>query len=141
MRPGFVSRGRVLLPLVACAAPLGCSSPSEPPPPPGGGAEFVLDFDRFRDEVAPVLVEYGCHAAQCHGGGIRGTYELSPTGADFEFDFEQSALQVNPYDPDASPILTRPLAGAAPHAHEPFADPSHPGYVAIREWIAAGEFR
>jgi hypothetical protein len=123
------------------AAPLGCSSPAGPVDPPGGGEDFALDFDRFRTDVAPVLIEYGCHAAQCHGGGIRGTYELSADGTDMSFDFEQSALQVNPYDRLESPLLTRPLVGATPHAHEPFTDPDHPGYAAIREWILAGEFR
>ncbi len=127
--------------LVLTAASLGCSSPAGPPDPPSGGQDFVLDFDRFQAEVAPVLVEYGCHAAQCHGGGIRGTYELSPSGNDPTFDFDQSALQVNPYDRLESPLLTRPLAGATPHAHEPFADDSDPGYVAIRDWILAGEFQ
>ena len=142
MDPGFVSRRLVLPSLFAClAAPLGCTSPSAPVDPPGGGQEFVLDFERFRDEVAPVLVDYGCHAAQCHGGGIRGTYELSPDAADVAFDFEQTVLQVDPYAPEASPILTRPLVGATPHSYEPFADTSDPGYVAIREWILAGEFQ
>jgi len=131
-----------LLPLALCAASLGCSSPVEPPAPPEGGAEFVLDFQRFQAEVEPVLVDYGCHAMSCHGGGIRGTYELSPEdAADAAFDFEQTSLQVNPYDPEASPILTRPLAGGTPHEHEPFDDADHPGYVAIRDWILAGEFR
>jgi hypothetical protein len=127
--------------LVLTATPLGCSSPSGPAVPPGGGEDLVLDFDRFQAEVAPVLIEYGCHAASCHGGGIRGTYELSASGGDLSFDFEQTALQVDPYDRLASPILTRPLAGATPHAHEPFTDTTHPGYVAIRDWILAGELR
>lgn len=127
--------------LAVAASTAACSSPTEPPDPPGGGQELVLDFDRYQSEVAPVLMEYGCHALQCHGGGIRGTYELSPSGADAAFDFEQSALQVDPYDRLESPLLTRPLAGATPHAHEPFIDTSHPGYIAIRDWILAGELR
>jgi hypothetical protein len=93
-----------------------------------------------------VLVEQGCDAAgDCHGGGIRGTFELSPASAkDVAFDFEQARRQVNPYAQDASPILTKPLAeplGGAPHSLEPFANTDDPGYVAIREWIEAGVFQ
>ena len=100
-----------------------------------------MDFARYEQDVAPVLTQYGCNAMDCHGGGIRGTYELSPGAADPTFDFDQTSMQVNPYDPDASPILTRPLAGSAPHAYEPFADSTNAGYQAIREWILAGEFQ
>lgn len=143
MRTGLVSRGGLLIPLALCAAPVGgCTSPTAAPEPPGGGREFVLDFARFQTDVAPVLESYGCHSMLCHGGGIRGTYELSPEDAlDPSYDFEQTVLQVNPSDPENSPILSRPLAGAAPHEFEPFADADDPGYAAIRAWILAGEFR
>ena len=142
MRSRLVSRGRLLLPLALCAAPIGCTSPVEAPPPPGGGTEFVLDFARFQSEVAPVLSDYGCHAMECHGGGIRGTYQLSPADEqDASYDFEQTVLQVNPYDLENSPLLSRPLAGADPHEYEPFANADDPGYRAIRDWILAGEYR
>ena len=49
----------------------GCTTPTAPPPAPGGGQEFVLSYETFQESVAPVLVEYGCHAVECHGGGIR----------------------------------------------------------------------
>ena len=123
----------------------GCNGPTEPPTPPGGGADFALDAAIFRDAVAPVLAQYGCHAMECHGGGIRGTYQLSPPDAlDPDFDFEQTRWQVDPYEPLTSPVLGKPLredAGGAPHAWEPFDSADHAGYRAIRDWILAGEFR
>jgi hypothetical protein len=123
----------------------GCTSPSDPVAPPGGGQEFVLDYAAYAADVAPVLEEYGCHAVECHGGGIRGTYELSPPDElDPAFDFEQTVLQVDPWNPDESPVLVKPLddaAGGVLHSWEPFDSPEHEGYVAIREWILAGEFR
>jgi hypothetical protein len=124
----------------------GCSSPSEPPPPPGGGVRLELSLTAFTQSVAPVLTQHGCDAGgNCHGGGIRGTFELSPPEAkDAEFDFEQASLQVNAYDRDLSPLLMEPLAqsaGGGTHAVQPFASTDDPGYQAIRAWILAGEVR
>jgi hypothetical protein len=123
----------------------GCESPGDPVAPPGGGEEFVLEFASFTANVAPVLEQYGCHAMECHGGGIRGTFQLSPEDAvDPAYDFDQVVLQVDPWAPDSSPILQKPLAesgGGATHAWEPFDSPQHAGYVAIRDWILAGEFQ
>lgn len=125
--------------------PGGCVSPTDPPPPPGGGQEYELSFDGFQQTVAPVLADLGCHTAECHGGGIRGTFELSPVEApDPAFDFEQTRLQVNGWDPPNSPILLKPLsvdAGGELHSHEPFASTDDPRYVAILDWILAGDFR
>ena len=105
----------------------------------------MLDSARFEADVAPLLAAYGCNAMECHGGGIRGTYQLSPPDArDLAFDFEQTALQVDAYEPAASPILAEPLAEAAggtSHQHEPFASVDDPDYRAIADWIEAGEFR
>jgi hypothetical protein len=100
-----------------------------------------LDFQAYQHDVAPVLVQYGCDAMECHGGGIRGTYQLSAGASDPQYDFEQTSLQVNPYDKDQSSILSRPLAGGLPHAYKPFASTSDPGYQAIRAWVYAGEFK
>jgi len=130
---GFVSLGA-----------FGCQSPTKSPAPPTGGANFVLDYASFESAVAPVLANYGCNSMQCHGGGIRGTYELSPPDVpNLAFDFEQSRLQVNPYDPTESPLLTMPLdrdAGGFPHEWEPFETPDAEGYQTILAWILAGEF-
>ena len=121
----------------------GCSSPTAPPPPPGGGTRLILSYDHFAQNVSPVLIQHGCDAVgDCHGGGIRGSLQLSPPGAkDTRFDFDQVVLQVSASNPDASPILTEPLAiaaGGTPHGFKPFATTSDSGYQAIRGWIQEG---
>jgi hypothetical protein len=129
--------------LVVCALPgvvHGCSSPTEPPPPPGGGQTLTLSYEQFAQSVEPVLVQHGCDAGgDCHGGGIRGSLELSPPDAkDVRFDFDQVVLQVSAANPGHSPILTEPLADAAggtPHGVKAFPDTSDAGYQAIRGWI------
>lgn len=133
----------VVASLAAGVALPGCSSPTSPPPPPGGGATLTLSFDQFAATVQPVLQQHGCDAGgDCHGGGIRGSLQLSPPDAkDPQFDFDQVALQVWAAHPDQSPILTEPLAvaaGGTPHAIKPFASTGDSGYVAIRNWIQAG---
>lgn len=126
-------------PLVA----LGCVSPTAPPRPPSGGQTFTPSYDQFVATVEPVLQRHGCDAAgDCHGGGPRGTLELSPPGAkNASFDFEQVSLQANPVAPDSSRLLTKPLAlaaGGVPHGVKPFASTSDTDYVALRAWILAG---
>lgn len=121
----------------------GCSAPTAPVPPPGGGTTLNLSYDGFVQNVEPVLVAAGCDATgDCHGGGIRGSLELSPPGAkDTRFDFDQVALQVSAMAPDQSPILTEPLdlaAGGTPHPVKVFASTGDAGYDAIRSWIMAG---
>jgi len=132
--------------LVLCAVPgmvHGCSGPTDPAPPPGGGRNLALSFEQFEQRVQPVLVRHGCDAGgDCHGGGIRGSFELSPAGAkDARFDFEQTALQVWAAAPDRSPILTEPLAdsaGGTPHGIKAFGSTGDADYQAIRAWIQAG---
>ena len=121
----------------------GCSAPTAPVPPPGGGQSIVLDFDQFEQTVEPVLMARGCDAGgDCHGGGIRGSLELSPAGAkDVRFDFDQVVLQVSAANRESSPILTEPLAiaaGGTPHSVKPFVSTSDPDYQAILAWIMAG---
>ena len=121
----------------------GCSSPTEPPPPPSGGSQLELSYDQFVAEVEPVLVRNGCDmTGDCHGGGIRGTFELSPPGAkDPQFDFDQVSLQTSASTPETSPVLTEPLAlaaGGTPHSFKPFSATSDTDYVAIRTWILDG---
>ncbi len=136
----LLAAGLLSLPVLAH----GCASPTEPPLPPGGGAVPELDFARFESDVQPVLVRQGCDATgDCHGGGIRGSLQLSPPGAkDAQFDFEQIALQVSATNANASPVLTEPLAlaaGGTPHAFKPFANTADTDYQAILGWIEAGE--
>jgi hypothetical protein len=122
----------------------GCSSPTRPPDPPGGGQSMHLSFTQFDQTVEPILMNHGCDATgDCHGGGIRGTLQLSPPNAkDPQFDFEQVSLQVTAAPPESSAILTEPLAlaaGGTPHAgNKPFASTSDPEYQAILSWILAG---
>jgi hypothetical protein len=132
--------------LVVCALPgvvHGCSSPTEPVQPPGGGQRLTLSYAQFEASVEPVLVQHGCDAGgDCHGGGIRGSFELSPQGAkNVQFDFDQVGLQVSAYDRDHSPILTEPLAlaaGGTAHPVKVFADTSDADYQTLRGWIRAG---
>jgi len=91
------------------AAVAGCR-PAAPvaPAPPTGGVEYVYDAARFAADVAPVLGARGCDTVACHGGGIRGTFALSPVGdKDLDFDFAQAVLQVDGDDPAASPLLRK----------------------------------
>lgn len=125
----------------------GClSTPQEDPTPPGGGQRYVLDYGTFAVAIDSMLTARGCDNARCHGGGIRGTYQLSPdTDKDLDMDFEQSILQVNGNDPAASPILMKPLAEAAggdAHAGgEAFTSTGDDCYQAILSWIEAGTFQ
>jgi hypothetical protein len=122
---------------------LGCVSPAAPAKPPGGGQRLVLSFAGFQATVSPVLERNGCDAGgDCHGGGIRGTLQLSPASAkNLQYDFDQVSLQVYATARDSSAVLTRPLAiaaGGSPHPFKPFGSTSDSGYVAIRQWVHAG---
>ena len=133
-----------LLGIVAIATIPACQSP-ESPEPPSGGERYILSYERFVQDVQPVLTSQGCNAVgDCHGGGIRGTLALSPPKEpDPQFDFEQVRLQVFPYEIESSPILLKPLAesaGGSPHSFEPFASVDDPGYLTIRSWIEEGTF-
>ena len=97
----------------------------------------------FEQTVSPVLESRGCSATgDCHGGGIRGSFQLSPpTAKNIRFDFDQAILQVSASTRDSSPILTEPLAlaaGGTPHSFKPFATAADTDYQAIRSWIMAG---
>ena len=124
----------------------GCQTPSAPVVPPSGGHVIVLDYPTFQTRVEPVLTRQGCDATgDCHGGGIRGTLQLSPESAkDPSFDFQQVCLQVSTADRDSSPILTRPLAldaGGTPHPYKPFASTADSDYLAIKAWVDAGKLQ
>ncbi len=114
-----------------------------PAQPPGGGQTLALSFGQFEQTVEPLLVLHGCDASgDCHGGGIRGSLQLSPPGAkNTQFDFDQVVLQVSASSRSASPILTEPLAlaaGGTPHSVKPFTSTSDSDYQAILAWIMAG---
>jgi hypothetical protein len=132
--------------LALAGAVHGCLSPSEPTRPPGGGHVIELDYAQFAATVEPALQRRGCDAGgDCHGGGIRGTLELSPASAkDVHFDFDQIVMQVDPVNRESSAVLRRPLAlnaGGTPHPYKPFATTTDTDYVAIHAWIMAGVVR
>lgn len=124
----------------------GCDTATDPEPP-SGGQKYVLDYATFATQIDSILTAHGCDNIACHGGGIRGTFELSPsTNKDIALDFTQASLQVDPADPPASRLLRKPLAEAAggiAHAapSDAFASTSDPDYQAILAWILAGEYQ
>ncbi len=138
------SIGLLILLLALWAGVHGCASPpTRPPAPPSGGHTLALSYTDFQSSVSPILERQGCDAGgDCHGGGIRGTFQLSPaTAKDPVFDFDQVVLQVVPVERDSSPILTRPLAiaaGGTPHPYKPFNTAGDSDYMTIRAWILAG---
>jgi hypothetical protein len=106
----------------------------------------MLSYAEFQATIEPILVRHGCDAVaggDCHGGGIQGTFALSPQGAkNVQFDFDQASLQVS-MNPPASRLLTKPLAVAAGgtlHAggNDHFPSTSDPDYQTILSWIANG---
>lgn len=129
----------------------GCSvtTPQPDPPPPGGGSTYVLDYDVFVADVEPIFTARGCDNLSCHGGGIRGTFQLSPVDdKDIALDFAQARLQVDGNAPADSPLLQKPLsetAGGVAHAAtapgHSFDSVDDPDYRTILAWIEAGEFR
>jgi hypothetical protein len=121
------------------------ASPNDPAPP-SGGQNYVLSFDEFSTTVNPALSRLGCDNLTCHGGGIRGTFALTPPEAKSDTaDFEQARLQVYPSVPAQSPLLAKTVAaefGGVPHAGGTFfSSPDDPDYVAILTWIENGEYR
>ncbi len=132
---------------IAVAVASGCEKASTTDPnPPSGGQTFVLDYDVFATSINPMLSSHGCDNETCHGGGIRGTFELSPNGAkNVAFDFEQARMQVDGRDPVSSPLAMKPLApecGGPGHAGGyVFTELDDPDYLAILAWVEAGEYR
>ena len=137
---------------IACALAVlggiaGCdrASPSDPAPP-SGGRTYVLSYNTFTASVDPILSAKGCDNLDCHGGGIRGTFQLSPPGAkDTSFDYQQACLQVAPADPKTSPLLLKPLAaecGGTQHGGGAFFfSLDDPDYVTLATWAESGVYK
>ncbi len=131
---------------MAVAVASGCDQASTTDPtPPGGGQSLVLDYDVFAASIDPMLSSHGCDNATCHGGGIRGTFELSPAGnKNIAFDFEQARMQVDGNNPPMSALAAKPLApecGGPGHAGGyVFTELDDPDYLAILAWVEAGEY-
>lgn len=105
----------------------------------------MLDFESYKTNVAPIMSRRTCGTGgDCHGGGIRGTFHLSPQSAkDLQFDFEQVVEQVWGYAPEESPLLLKPLdpvAGGTPHSYTAFTTVEDSDYQAILAWIREGVF-
>jgi len=120
------------------------SSPTNPEPP-GVARRYVMNYDVFVNTVDPILSAQGCDNLNCHGGGNRGTFDLSPyNDKDPGFDYTQASLQVFPGDPVRSPLIMKALAeecGGATHGGGAFFfSLDDPDYVAILTWIENGEF-
>ena len=148
MRTMIRTTAIVLLAGIATAG--GCKS-ADPgsSAPPTGGQEFILDEAVFADAIDPIFTAKGCDNLSCHGGGLRGSFELSPfDDKDVGFDFEQVRRQLNPQHPESSSILTKPLATAeggavhtAPAQPYGFTTRDDLDYQTILAWIQAGELR
>lgn len=125
----------------------GCQPASTTDPdPPSGGQKYVLDYSVFASQIDPILSTQGCDNLNCHGGGIRGTFQLSPSNdKDTAFDFAQASMQVNPVNPTASSLVTKPLdeaCGGVGHGGGAFFHSlDDPDYLAILAWIEAGEYQ
>jgi hypothetical protein len=136
------------LTILLAAFVCGCEMASvEVPEPPSGGREYVLDYDVFAAEIDTILTAHGCDNLSCHGGGIRGTFELSPAGdKDVRMDFRQAGYQVDADDPAASRLLMKPLdedaVGTAHTAQSGgWTSTSDRDYQTILAWIEAGVYR
>lgn len=121
----------------------GCKSPTDALMAPGGGHVLQLSYPMFLSQVEPVIVREGCDATgDCHGGGIRGTLQLSPpTAKNPMYDYNQCILEVYATARDSSLLLTKPLAlsaGGVPHSYKPWASTADTNYIAVRGWIQAG---
>jgi hypothetical protein len=135
----------------ACAAVLAVAgacekaSPNDPNPPSGGN-KYVLDYGVFAAQIDPIMTTLGCDDVNCHGGGIRGTFALSPDNdKDVAFDFAQASMQVYPQNPPASALVLKPLdeaCGGVGHGGGSFFHSlDDPDYLAMLAWIEAGEYQ
>ncbi|HKW14553.1 MAG TPA: hypothetical protein VJS69_08725 [Candidatus Krumholzibacteria bacterium] len=121
------------------------ASPTDPVPP-SGGQTYVLSYDKFSANVEPVLASLGCDNMNCHGGGIRGTFQLSPPNdKNAHYDFTQACMQVTGSDPKDSPLVLKPLAaecGGATHGGGSFFfSLDDPNYMAMLQWAESGSFK
>jgi hypothetical protein len=148
--PSNSYRGPASLIALFCLGFVGCQEASITNPViPGGGQELALDYAQFEAEVVDIFTRRGCDSASCHGGGIRGTFQLSPASdKDAGFDFAQASLQVDALQRETSALLLKPLAvqaGGTAHAGEgptsTFDSDSDSDYQTILAWILAGELQ
>lgn len=148
--PSFSRRTLGALTALIAVGITGCDEATTTEPViPGGGQALVLDYETFENDVVQIFTARGCDNSACHGGGIRGTFALSPSSdKDTDFDFDQASLQVNISALEGSALLLKPLSessGGVAHAGDgpttTFASTDDPDYQTLRDWILAGELR
>ena len=106
------------------------------------GAEQPFRWS-FRNHVEPVLAKQGCSSGACHGAlAGKGGFKLSLSGYDPERDYFnlvelQSGRRVEPADPAASLMLTKPSM-AVPHKGGLRLPTDSWHYRILSEWIAQG---
>ena len=106
------------------------------------GAEQPFRWS-FRNHVEPVLAKQGCSSGACHGAlAGKGGFKLSLSGYDPERDYFnlvelQSGRRVEPADPAASLMLTKPSM-AVPHKGGLRLQTDSWHYRILSEWIAQG---
>jgi len=107
-------------------------------------AEGVVEsaVPSFRREVLPLLTRAGCNQGACHGklAGQNG-FRLSLRGYAPELDHrwitgENASRRIDPADPDASLLITKPL-GRVPHEGLVRFEEGSREHRTLRAWIAA----
>ena len=97
----------------------------------------------FRNHVEPVLAKQGCSSGACHGAlAGKGGFKLSLSGYDPDRDYFnlvelQSGRRIEPADPAASLVLTKPSM-AVPHKGGLRLKTDSWHYKILSEWIAQG---
>lgn len=103
--------------------------------PPGGRAYF--DSMIWPSYVRPTDPAKGCtRAAGCHGeaGGNAPNFKTNPV--DLAFNYRQTQVFLNCGTPEASPFLTKPLAGEDPHGGmDIFPDTNDPAVQIFFGWF------
>lgn len=100
--------------------------------PPGG-------LPYFQDQIWPNFIvrgaaDMGCARAGCHVAGGNGLD--FPTPVDYAAAYRRSQLYLNCGTPDASPLLTKPLAGIEPHGGgDFFASTADPAVQVFLDWF------
>lgn len=97
----------------------------------------------FRLEVLPILTRHACNSGGCHGspsgkGGLRMSLFAFDPKLDVEtLTREESGRRINPWDPDQSLMLIKPLM-KVPHGGGMRLPYDSSSYQILRQWIADG---
>lgn len=97
----------------------------------------------FEQTIVPILSQYGCNAASCHGAaGGRGGFELSLFGARPKDDYQaivfaEQGRRIQMSQPTASLLLAKPTASIDHEGDMRFDVGSEP-FERIKSWIEQG---